>query len=149
MDLPTFLTMVARKLGADSMFVLAYSVIQLNTDAHNPRLKGERMSKSEFVQVRSIYRILDYFKACICARLFRRRFSVCARVCVAVFVQNNRRSPDLLVLSEVIMASLYDEIHANEIKLKTAATGIHTSTSYSAILAHHARCALAIYICDF
>ena len=59
-------------------------MIQLNTDAHNPRLKGERMSKSEFVQ-------------------------------------NNRRSPDLLVLSEVIMASLYDEIHANEIKLNTAA----------------------------
>lgn len=82
--LPLFQTMVARKLGSDSMFVLAYSVIMLNTDAHNPRLKGERINKADFIS-------------------------------------NNRRSPDLAVLSEVIMASIYDEILGSEIKMKTGA----------------------------
>lgn len=81
-ELPVFLSMVARKLGADTMFVLAYSVIMLNTDAHNPRLQNkERISKAEFIE-------------------------------------NNKRSPDLAAISEVIMASLYDEIVSREIKLK-------------------------------
>ena len=81
-ELPVFLAMVARKLGTDTMFVLAYSIIMLNTDAHNPRLSGsERISKAQFIE-------------------------------------NNRRSPDLAAISEVIMASLYDEIVTKEIKLK-------------------------------
>ena len=81
-ELPMFLAMVARKLGTDTMFVLAYSVIMLNTDAHNPRLqKTERISKAQFIE-------------------------------------NNKRSPDLAAISEVIMASLYDEIVSQEIKLK-------------------------------
>ena len=81
-ELPMFLAMVARKLGTDTMFVLAYSVIMLNTDAHNPQLKGnERISKAQFIE-------------------------------------NNKRSPDLAAISEVIMASLYDEIVHKEIKLK-------------------------------
>jgi len=44
---PTFLTLVARTLGNDTLFVLAYSTIQLNTDAHNPQLE-KRMSRREF-----------------------------------------------------------------------------------------------------
>jgi hypothetical protein len=81
-ELPMFLAMVARKLGTDTMFVLSYSIIMLNTDAHNPRLSGsERMSKAQFIE-------------------------------------SNNRTPDLAAISEVIMASLYDEIVSKEIKLK-------------------------------
>ena len=59
----------------------AYSIIQLNTDAHNPRLVGQkRMSKMDFIG-------------------------------------NCKRSPDLAVIPDAIMASLYDEIVGQEIKL--------------------------------
>lgn len=92
-ELPMFLAMVARKLGTDTMFVLAYSVIMLNTDAHNPRLqKAERISKAQFIE-------------------------------------NNKRSPDLAAISEVIMASLYDEIVSKEIKLKDEETEAEDSAS--------------------
>jgi hypothetical protein len=50
-DLLTFLTMMAHKFGNDTAFVLAYSTIMLNTDAHNPRLTGQkRMSKLDFIE---------------------------------------------------------------------------------------------------
>ena len=49
-DVTTFLTMMAHKMGNDTAFVLAYSTIMLNTDAHNPRLTGQaRMSKAAFI----------------------------------------------------------------------------------------------------
>ena len=51
LDLITFLTMMAHKMGNDTAFVLAYSAIMLNTDAHNPRLTGQaRMSKATFIE---------------------------------------------------------------------------------------------------
>jgi brefeldin A-inhibited guanine nucleotide-exchange protein len=38
-------------MGNDTAFVLAYSTIMLNTDAHNPRLTGQaRMSKEQFIE---------------------------------------------------------------------------------------------------
>lgn len=40
---------LARKMGTDTAFVLAYSTIQLNTDAHSPKLV-ERMSKEQFLE---------------------------------------------------------------------------------------------------
>ena len=46
---PTFLAVMARRLGYDTLFVLAYSSIQLNTDAHNPQL-DKRMSRREFIE---------------------------------------------------------------------------------------------------
>lgn len=36
-------------MGTDTAFVLAYSTIQLNTDAHSPKLV-ERMSKEQFLE---------------------------------------------------------------------------------------------------
>lgn len=36
--------------NADTAYILAFSVIMLNTDAHNKNLKTKRMSKSEFVK---------------------------------------------------------------------------------------------------
>jgi hypothetical protein len=46
----TFLTMVAFKLGFDCAFVLAYTTIMLNTDAHNDKLKGQkRLTCAEFI----------------------------------------------------------------------------------------------------
>jgi len=51
LDLVSFLTMMAHKMGNDTAFVLAYSTIMLNTDAHNPRLTGQaRMSKATFIE---------------------------------------------------------------------------------------------------
>ena len=42
---------MAHKMGNDTAFVLAYSTIMLNTDAHNPRLTGQsRMTKKEFIE---------------------------------------------------------------------------------------------------
>ena len=49
-DFVTFLTMVAFKLGFDCAFVLAYTTIMLNTDAHNDKLKGQkRLTCAEFI----------------------------------------------------------------------------------------------------
>jgi Sec7-like guanine-nucleotide exchange factor len=40
-----------RRALQDTAFVLAYSIIMLNTDAHNPRLTGQsRMSKADFIE---------------------------------------------------------------------------------------------------
>lgn len=36
--------------NADTAYILAFSVIMLNTDAHNPNLKKKRMTKVEFVK---------------------------------------------------------------------------------------------------
>jgi brefeldin A-inhibited guanine nucleotide-exchange protein len=36
--------------NADTAYILAFSVIMLNTDAHNPNLKSKRMTKAEFVK---------------------------------------------------------------------------------------------------
>lgn len=36
--------------NADTAYILAFSVIMLNTDAHNPNLKQKRMTKVEFVK---------------------------------------------------------------------------------------------------
>lgn len=47
---PLFVTMMAHKMGNDTAFVLAYSTIQLNTDAHNPKLDDAgRMTKQMFL----------------------------------------------------------------------------------------------------
>jgi Ca2+-binding EF-hand superfamily protein len=48
---PMFVTMLAHKMGNDTAFVLAYSTIQLNTDAHNPKLDDAgRMTKKMFLE---------------------------------------------------------------------------------------------------
>eukprot|EP01047_Picozoa_sp_COSAG01_P065695 COSAG01_NODE_8920_length_2613_cov_69.540971_2_plen_654_part_01 len=50
-DFITFLTMIAFKAGFDCAFVLAYTTIMLNTDAHNPRLKGQkRLTCAQFIE---------------------------------------------------------------------------------------------------
>jgi hypothetical protein len=50
-DFLTFLTMIAFKAGFDCAFVLAYTTIMLNTDAHNPRLKGQkRLTCAQFIE---------------------------------------------------------------------------------------------------
>ena len=49
-DFVSFLTMMAFKLGFDCAFVLAYTTIMLNTDAHNQKLKGQkRLTCEEFI----------------------------------------------------------------------------------------------------
>jgi hypothetical protein len=72
---------IAHKSGNDTAFVLGYSTIQLNTDAHNPKLDDAgRMTKK-------------------------------------MFLDNNRRSPDLAVLDDAFVGQLYDEIVNEEITL--------------------------------
>ncbi|GAA5875344.1 hypothetical protein JCM3774_005784 [Rhodotorula dairenensis] len=66
--------------NADTAYVLAFSVILLNTDAHNPQVK-KPMSKAEFVK-------------------------------------NNRGIDDGKDLDEQFLSDIYDEINANEIRMK-------------------------------
>ncbi|CAG8450041.1 3698_t:CDS:10 [Acaulospora colombiana] len=66
--------------NADTAYVLAYSVIMLNTDLHNPQIK-RRMTKEEFVK-------------------------------------NNRGINDNSDLPEEFLASIFEEIQNNEIKMK-------------------------------
>ncbi|GAA5875688.1 hypothetical protein JCM1840_003176 [Sporobolomyces johnsonii] len=66
--------------NADTAYILAFSVILLNTDAHNPQVK-KPMSKTEFVK-------------------------------------NNRGIDDGKDLDEALLSSIYDEINANEIRMK-------------------------------
>ncbi|GAA5971918.1 hypothetical protein JCM21900_001320 [Sporobolomyces salmonicolor] len=66
--------------NADTAYILAFSVILLNTDAHNPQVK-KPMSKAEFVK-------------------------------------NNRGIDDGKDLDEALLSSIYDEINANEIRMK-------------------------------
>ena len=67
--------------NADTAYILAFSVIMLNTDAHNKNLKQKRMTKTEFVK-------------------------------------NNRGINDGKDLPEDFLGEIYDEIQANEIKMK-------------------------------
>lgn len=68
--------------NADTAYILAFSVIMLNTDAHNPNFgKNKRMTKAEFVK-------------------------------------NNRGINDGKNLPEEFLSDVYDEIQANEIKMK-------------------------------
>lgn len=66
--------------NADTAYILAFSVILLNTDAHNPQVK-KPMSKAEFVK-------------------------------------NNRGIDDGKDLDEALLSGIYDEINANEIRMK-------------------------------
>lgn len=79
--------------NADTAYILAFSVILLNTDAHNPQVK-KPMSKPEFVK-------------------------------------NNRGIDDGKDLPEELLSTIYDEINANEIRMKdeVEAAGPQTSTT--------------------
>ncbi|GAA6007006.1 hypothetical protein JCM10207_009168 [Rhodosporidiobolus poonsookiae] len=66
--------------NADTAYILAFSVILLNTDAHNPQVK-KPMSKTEFIK-------------------------------------NNRGIDDGKDLPEEFLTAIYDEINANEIRMK-------------------------------
>lgn len=79
--------------NADTAYILAFSVILLNTDAHNPQVK-KPMTKLEFVK-------------------------------------NNRGIDDGNDLPEVLLSTIYDEINANEIRMKdeVEAAGPQTSTT--------------------
>ncbi|GAA5940878.1 Arf family guanine nucleotide exchange factor SEC7 [Sporobolomyces koalae] len=66
--------------NADTAYILAFSVILLNTDAHNPQVK-KPMSKTEFIK-------------------------------------NNRGIDDGKDLDEALLSGIYDEINANEIRMK-------------------------------
>ncbi|GAA6038174.1 hypothetical protein JCM8097_005777 [Rhodosporidiobolus ruineniae] len=66
--------------NADTAYILAFSVILLNTDAHNPQVK-KPMSKAEFIK-------------------------------------NNRGIDDGKDLDEEYLNTIYDEINANEIRMK-------------------------------
>lgn len=79
--------------NADTAYILAFSVILLNTDAHNPQVK-KPMSKAEFIR-------------------------------------NNRGIDDGKDLDEKLLEGIYDEINANEIRMKdeVEAAGPQTSTT--------------------
>lgn len=79
--------------NADTAYILAFSVILLNTDAHNPQVK-KPMSKVEFIK-------------------------------------NNRGIDDGKDLDQDMLSSIYDEINANEIRMKdeVEAAGPQTSTT--------------------
>jgi brefeldin A-inhibited guanine nucleotide-exchange protein len=67
--------------NADTAYILSFSVIMLNTDAHSPNIKRGRMSKVEFLK-------------------------------------NNRGINDSKDLPPEFLGEIYDEIQANEIKMK-------------------------------
>ena len=66
--------------NADTAYILAFSVILLNTDAHNPQVK-KPMTQAEFIK-------------------------------------NNRGIDDGKDLDEQFLVDIYDEINANEIRMK-------------------------------
>ncbi|KAI5480603.1 sec7 guanine nucleotide exchange factor [Pseudohyphozyma bogoriensis] len=85
--------------NADTAYILAFSVILLNTDAHNPQVK-KPMSKPEFIR-------------------------------------NNRGIDDGKDLDEELLSSIYDEINANEIRMKdeVEAAGPQASTGIANAIA--------------
>lgn len=96
--------------NADTAYILAYSVILLNTDQHSTKMKGRRMTLEDFIK-------------------------------------NNRGINDGQDLPQEYLATIYDEIAANEIVLKSerehaAELGIAAATP-SAGLASRAGQALA------
>ena len=114
--------MMARRLGNDTLFVLAYSTIQLNTDAWNPGCPGPLGAFSRL----SIFHGESVFSmALLCVRAGRltrtRRFparAVQKRMSQRDFIDNNRRSPDLVNLTEAYLNEVYAEIQIAEIKIK-------------------------------
>ena len=98
---------MARRLGNDTLFVLAYSTIQLNTDAWNPGCPGPLGAFSRL----SIFHGESVFSmALLCVRAGRltrtRRFPARAvekRMSQRDFIDNNRRSPDLVNLTEAYL----------------------------------------------
>ena len=113
---------MARRLGNDTLFVLAYSTIQLNTDAWNPGCPGPLGAFSRL----SIFHGESVFSmAFLCVRAGRltrtRRFPARAvekRMSQRDFIDNNRRSPDLVNLTEAYLNEVYAEIQIAEIKIK-------------------------------
>lgn len=114
--------------SADVAYVLAYSVIMLNTDAHNPQVKN-KMSKQVrilalcAVKAHCIVPLMD-----ICAvstDLLNLAFDE-----LQDFLKNNRGINDGADLPEDYMSELYDRIINNEIKMKDAdAVGLMAATA--------------------
>ena len=87
--------------NADTGYVLAYSIIMLNTDAHNPMVKNKMTKEGFHKNNRGINDGADLPRTCACTCACARGRShahMHARMCTADF------------LSEI-----YDRIHSNEV----------------------------------
>lgn len=101
--------------SADTAYVLAYSVIMLNTDAHNPTVKIKVS-----VQDDSLVFVLAGAH-CIASEIFsecRANSLLMVQMSKQEFIRNNRGIDDGNDLPEEFMSGLYDRIVSNEIKMK-------------------------------
>lgn len=97
--------------SADTAYVLAYSVIMLNTDAHNPMVKNKVFYANSFP-----FRNSSHFP--IHLPLSPLSMVQLLQMSAEDFIRNNRGIDDGKDLSEEFMRSLYERITKNEIKLK-------------------------------
>lgn len=112
--------------SADVAYVLAYSVILLNTDAHNPQVKN-KMSK----QVRSRRSLWIAYP---CAGENHSLYVIMLSLCMIAlqdFLKNNRGINDGADLPEDDMSELYDRILNNEIKMKVQSQLSHFTGAVS------------------
>lgn len=128
--------------SADVAYVLAYSVIMLNTDAHNPQVKAkmsqqvlQRLCHSwHAVHRTALHHIaladcleswhltcIPFVYDCSCMSYLlstKQHMSVPFAFVLQDFLRNNRGINDGGDLPEDFMGALYDRIQTNEIKMK-------------------------------
>ena len=95
--------------SADTAYVLAYSVIMLNTDAHNPMVKNKVCSYNPYFDVLMILIGINLY---VCHTFFIMQMSA------DDFIRNNRGVDDGKDLPEEYLRSLFERISRNEIKMK-------------------------------
>ncbi|KAK6140598.1 hypothetical protein DH2020_025662 [Rehmannia glutinosa] len=97
---------------ADTAYVLAYSVIMLNTDAHNPMVKNKvYLLTLNTMMVGFLWQCFNVFL----------RFLTCSfiiQMSADDFIRNNRGIDDGKDLPEEYLRSLFERISRNEIKMK-------------------------------
>ena len=109
--------------SADVAYVLAYSVIMLNTDAHNPQVKTKMTKQVRLAKgcmppraTTTTARAECWFSDAI--HTSSRKATLCC--CFQDFLRNNRGINDGSDLPEEYMSELYDCIVRNEIKMKAS-----------------------------
>lgn len=98
--------------SADTAYVLAYSVIMLNTDAHNNMVKDKVGSMCIFKYFFSGDQIEMPSLIYLC-------FTFSMKMSKADFIRNNRGIDGGKDLAEEYLGSLYDQIVKNEIKMNS------------------------------
>lgn len=96
-------------ISADTAYVLAYSVILLNTDAHNPMVKNKVCICSQILYTEVVGHLVNLNDFTMYWLL---------QMSPEDFIRNNRGIDDGKDLPEEYLRSLYERISRNEIKMK-------------------------------